>query len=315
MKTASRIVVTLGAILCLFGPVVVQNAALAEELLPEGVITSLEIETGFEPGLGRPVGKFLTVEGDVLVIHDGSRKAYRVAPESPIFKKDTILCQASGEADIQMLDGSRIAIGPSSKLVINEMLYDETRGERASLVEQAAGKCRYFIKSFTLFKRARFRVKTDTVIIGVRGSDFVVSTDTAETEISTLADTVLEVFPLAALCDEAGEGCVVTPFVLSAFEFIRVGETLDDIERRDLAPEEQREIQNSFPPVAESTAPVSTEVRLPVNLTGSETRTVAVDEGLDIEFDLGDFDLVVQEIVEEAESGPLPDYPEEPETP
>ncbi len=63
----------------------------------------------------------------------------------------------------------------------------------------ATGKARFWVKKLADFSQSEFRIKTQTAIVGVRGSDFIVNASEDITEVTTLDKTVLEIVSLIAL--------------------------------------------------------------------------------------------------------------------
>ena len=62
----------------------------------------------------------------------------------------------------------------------------------------ALGKARFLVAKLHELRTSNYKVRTQTAILGVRGSDFVVTAMPKVTEVTTLEETRLEVVSLAA---------------------------------------------------------------------------------------------------------------------
>jgi hypothetical protein len=161
----------------------------AETLMPDGLV----IKGKFLPGKGLSIGKVYSVQADVIVIHADRKCGYRAKKDIPLFEGDTIITQDKGRIEAVLNDGSAIILVPQTSIELSGSVYDQANGIRSSLINMALGKARFLVTKLTDFKRSDFKVKTETAIAGVRGSDFIVKASPGFTEIAALAKTRLEV--------------------------------------------------------------------------------------------------------------------------
>ncbi|MBW1674246.1 MAG: FecR domain-containing protein [Deltaproteobacteria bacterium] len=205
-----------------------------ESLLPQGLI----IEDIFKPGYGSSVGRILVVQGNVVIIHKDMPRGYRAKKDLPLFKRDTIVTQEKGRIRFEMNDGSMLTMGSSTKLVIDRSVYDAKKKSRSSFFRLALGKARFWAKKLVDLRYSKFKVRTPTTVVGVRGSDFIIKTTLKLTEVTALDKTVLEAvsraFPEAK------------PMVVNDFErtFIKEGALPTDVEI--VKPEEIEEMKKEF---------------------------------------------------------------------
>jgi hypothetical protein len=176
----------------------------AGSLLPEGLV----IEDTYQRGLGQPVGKFLLVQGDVVVIHGAESVGYRAYKGLPVYKMDTLISLERSRSLVEMNDRSRLTLASHTRITVNRSVYRKARRERSSFFSMALGKARFWVTKMVESRRSEFRVKTPTAVVGVRGSDFVVAASLETTEVITLADTELEV--ISAIAPE--EPVILTDF-------------------------------------------------------------------------------------------------------
>ena len=168
--------------------------AQADSMIPQG----LSIKDHFEPGLGTSVGKVEQVQGKVLLIHIDMSAGYWARQGLPLFRGDTIITQEKARIRFELNDGSILTLASQTKLALKRSVYDLGKRSRSSFISMATGKARFWVKKLSDFKRTNFTVKTNTAVVGVRGSDFVIRSTDKITEITALDDTELEVLSLAA---------------------------------------------------------------------------------------------------------------------
>jgi len=162
-------------------------------MLPQDLI----IEDIFKPGYGSPVGHVALVQGNVVIMHKDKLRGYRAKKDLPLFKRDIIVTQEKGRIRFEMNDESILTLGSSTKLVIDRSVYDVKKKSRFSFFRLALGKARFWAKKLMDFKHSRFKVRTPTTVVGVRGSDFIIKTTAKLTEVTALEETKLEVVSLA----------------------------------------------------------------------------------------------------------------------
>ncbi|MDO9265180.1 MAG: FecR domain-containing protein [Desulfosalsimonadaceae bacterium] len=182
------------------------SESFAASPLPEGLV----MQDGFEPGTGKAVGQVSRVSGQVALIHKDGRNGYWAREGVNLFEDDTLITLADGQVAFRLADGSFVTLSPESRMVIAKSVYAPEKTTRTTFINMVKGKSRFVVKSFVEARRSEFKVKTATSVAGVRGSDFIIAATESTTEITTLADTELEVFSLAAL-DAA-------PVILKDFE-------------------------------------------------------------------------------------------------
>lgn len=206
----------------------------AETLMPKGLV----IKDKFVPGKGTSIGKVYLVQANVIIIHSDKKYGYRAKKDLPLFEGDTIISQDNGRIEAVLNDGSTIILVSQTGIELTESVYDQAKGIRSSLVNMALGKVRFLVTKLVDFKRSEFKVKTETAIAGVRGSDFIVRTSPGFTEISALAKTSLEV--TSVLSPDK-------PTILSDYEktFVEKGALPSPVVK--IPAEEINRIQNEFP--------------------------------------------------------------------
>lgn len=221
------------------------QTAYSESVFPDGLI----VKDGYEQGIGAPVGNIELVQGTVLIVHAGEMHAYLAKKDLPLFKGDTIITREDGRVSLRLGDGSVLTLTTATKLVINESIYDPSKENRSAFVSMTIGKARFWIKKLEDFKYSDFKVKTQTAVVGVRGSDFIVEAGDDFTKVTALENTQLEVVSLTMPCEDAKKAagkCKVEPVTLTDFERAVVNENALPIRAQEIPPEEAERIRKEF---------------------------------------------------------------------
>lgn len=219
----------------------VSAAATAEGLLPP----DLSISDTFKPGYGKPIGKVQDARGLVVILHKGAEQGYKAFRNTPLYENDTIVTSPDGRTILQFNDQSILSLTSDTKLAINRSIYDPEKKERSSFMGLLAGKTRFLVAKLKGFRRTEYRVKTRTLVAGVRGSDFVIIATEKTTEVAALDDTEIEVFSLAS---------PEKVLVLRAFEKVTVEEGKEPSDITRVTPEEGDQLRWLLPLPDESSA-------------------------------------------------------------
>ena len=245
MENGRKFLCMLALVIVLFCVSRGEAAEQASALLPADLV----MQDGFKPGFGVDVGLVQRTTDGVVLIHAQDMVGYWAKINLPVFMKDAIITPTDGRAILLFEDESTVAISADTKLVINRSIYDPDKKERSSFLGMTVGKARFFIKKLPGFAHSEFKVKTKTLVAGVRGSDFVIEAYQDHTVVSTLGDTELELTRLAVPEE-------VT--VLHSFERIRIseGEAPSAIEK--ITPVEADSLKKELPLPAKGAETVGT---------------------------------------------------------
>jgi hypothetical protein len=138
-------------------------------MLPEGLV----MEEVFEPGYGSAVGKVQLAQGEVVIMHSKQLRGYWAKENLPLYKGDTIVTKEKGRIRFTLNDGSVITLASSTKLVVTQSVYDPSNKTRSTFINMALGKARFWAAKLVNFHRSKFRVKSITAVVGVRGSEWI----------------------------------------------------------------------------------------------------------------------------------------------
>jgi hypothetical protein len=98
-------------------------------------------------------------------------------------------------------------LGDGSTLVVDETVYDTSKGAGSTLLHLLGGKVRALVSDYYSGGQASYRIETTTAVSGVRGTEFVVAYDTGSqlSQVLGLGGAVAVNSPL----DRKGHGVVV----------------------------------------------------------------------------------------------------------
>ena len=150
----------------------------------------------YQPGVGLFVGKVSDVSGKAVIIHLNETTGYHVLQDMKIYRGDMIFTGRTTKVDILLNDGSQISQGAESKIQFNQLVYSPKKRTRNAFINMTSGKARFSVQKLNNFNNRRFRVKTASALIGVRGSDFVIQVKSDLTEVAAFEDTELSLVGL-----------------------------------------------------------------------------------------------------------------------
>lgn len=151
------------------------------------------------PAHAQKVGEATMTIGQAMVV-SATGESSPVQRGSKIQVGDRIETSAGGHVHIRFVDGALVSLRPTSRLLVEDYQYDPAKASQ-SLVRfrLEKGVTRAISGAAAEGARERFRLNTPLVAIGVRGTDFVVSTGPGR--------TVAAVNQGAIVMAPFGEGC------------------------------------------------------------------------------------------------------------
>ena len=116
-------------------------------------------------------GTFKQVHGEVRLGRDDGRA---VQPGEAVRAGERIRTGKDGAASIVLKDGTVMVLGPDSTADLSQYRFDSTTQEGNLLVDLLQGSMRMVTGLLAKVNPERFKVKTPTAVVGVRGTDFIV---------------------------------------------------------------------------------------------------------------------------------------------
>ena len=153
----------------------------------------------FNAANAQAIGETTMTIGQAMVI-SASGESKVVVRGTTISVGDRIETAVGGHVHIRFVDGALVSVRPTSRLVVEDYQYDSVKPLQ-SLVRfrLEKGVTRAISGAAAENSRERFRLNTPLVAIGVRGTDFVVSTDLART-VAAVNQGAIVMAPFDAGC-------------------------------------------------------------------------------------------------------------------
>lgn len=166
-------------------------------VLADESIDSIAInDNDYQPGIGRFVGKVTRVSGKVIIVHLNETSGYQAFQNMNVYRGDTIFTGINANVIICLNDGSQISQGAVAQIQLNQIVYTPKNRRRDAFIHMSSGKARFSVQKLKNYKNSRFRIKTVSALIGVRGSDFVIQVKPELTEVAAFENTELALIGL-----------------------------------------------------------------------------------------------------------------------
>ncbi len=120
-------------------------------------------------------GKIVSLEGTVEIGRAGSFT--QATTGSVIQPGDTVRTGTPGRVRILFIDDSVLNIGDGSTLVIDETVFDASKGAASTLMHLLGGKVRALVSEYYSGGKGTYQIETPTAVSGVRGTEFIVTYD------------------------------------------------------------------------------------------------------------------------------------------
>ena len=115
------------------------------------------------------VGKIIYIKGDVFLLRGSKLVPARVGMQ--LEEKDTLTTKKSSLTKLLLADKSAVSIGSNSEFSIQSYLFDEKKNSHAKF-KARKGLFRMITGKIAKISPDRFKLKTKTVTIGIRGTIF-----------------------------------------------------------------------------------------------------------------------------------------------
>jgi hypothetical protein len=135
------------------------------------VVLLLLVAAGGNPVFAEPVGQAIEVSGDALVIRDS--RHITLNKRLMLDESDIVVTRKGASARLKMNDDSELFVGPRSSISLQKYAV-KGKTRIFSRIVQFWGKVRFAVSKLAQ-KRESFEVQTKTAVIGVRGTDFMVT--------------------------------------------------------------------------------------------------------------------------------------------
>ncbi len=117
------------------------------------------------------VGRLTQVEGRVDMLKGGQLPANPAKLQDPVALGDVIRTKSLSKASITFVDNTVITVSPESRIVIEEYMFDPSKGKRSAVLQLFYGTALAVVSKIFKTEQPDFVIKTHTAIMGVRGTE------------------------------------------------------------------------------------------------------------------------------------------------
>ncbi|ESS69172.1 hypothetical protein MGMO_138c00100 [Methyloglobulus morosus KoM1] len=121
------------------------------------------------------IGLVKTLEPSATIVRKGVEVSLKVGSE--IYEGDTILTDSDGTIGITFSDGSMLTAGSSSKVIIDNYLFNLTEKKLTFLSQVLKGSVTFMSGAINKLAPGSVRFKTPTATLGLRGTKIIIEVD------------------------------------------------------------------------------------------------------------------------------------------
>src|SRR5271165_2982730 len=139
-----------------------------------------------------------TAEADNVVSREVAGASGPLNTGDDVFRNEVVKTGEGSRAKLVFLDSTNLAVGPTSRVTLDEFVYSTEVSAGKVTINLAKGVFRF--ATGELDKKA-YRIRTPTASIGVRGTVIDVGVRTIETDVTLIEGRVI-------VCTPSGTNCV-----------------------------------------------------------------------------------------------------------
>jgi hypothetical protein len=136
-----------------------------------GVLLAGLLSAPVEPQ-GQPAGYVKIVTGTAAIIRGGTEMAAR--PGDAVYQSDGLRTGADGRLGVTLKDETRVSLGPSSEIALDEFEFSPAEGRLALVMKVLRGAAAFVTGRIANLQPDAMRVETPASIIGIRGTHLAV---------------------------------------------------------------------------------------------------------------------------------------------
>ena len=118
------------------------------------------------------VGRLSQLEGRVDLLKGGNLPAIPVKVDDTVEPGDVIRTKSLSKAQITFIDGSLLTLSQEGRIAIEEFTFEPSQGKRGAVLEIFQGLALAVVKQIVKAEEPDFVIKTQTAVVGVRGTEF-----------------------------------------------------------------------------------------------------------------------------------------------
>jgi hypothetical protein len=130
---------------------------------------------GVRLGLAQEIGTVAELEGTADVGRAGVWTPASIG--AAIQPGDTLRTGSPGRLAVVFQDDSVVTVGEDTELVVDEQVFERDAGIARSVMHLLRGRIRALVSEYYERRGTEFRIETETAVVGVRGTEFVIVFD------------------------------------------------------------------------------------------------------------------------------------------
>lgn len=154
------------------------------------------------------IGKVLALSGSVQILRDG--KTIEAFNGIALEEKDTIISGNNAQAQLMLNDKTTITVGKNSTFKIEEYFYDKTEQSKVTL-KMEKGIFRTLTGKIGKINRERFKLKTKSAAISIRGTYVLMNLSDTEEDIGCALGAIYVFAKESGLAIPAGKMTIILP--------------------------------------------------------------------------------------------------------
>ena len=123
----------------------------------------------------KAIGIIKISKGDSFVVRGKERTACKVG--GSVFQRDVLETEKNGSVGVTLKDNTRLSLGPSSRLTLEEFTFNPRKEEYSFISKIARGTLVYLSGMMSKLSPESVSVKTPVATVGIRGTRFLIRID------------------------------------------------------------------------------------------------------------------------------------------
>ena len=124
------------------------------------------------PSAAEVEGKITQVEGGVDFLKGGKLPALQAKLDDVVEVGDVLRTKSLSKAQITFMDNTVLTVSPEARIAIEEYMFDPGQGKRSAVLQLFQGLAHVVVSKLYKVAEPDFVIKTNTAVMGVRGTDF-----------------------------------------------------------------------------------------------------------------------------------------------
>ena len=158
-----------------------RGGGVPSESLPKS-LKKMDIKDYFVSSSFKKAGVIHSLTGHVVVVHKATGEAYFGREGDRIFENDSLTTLADSRCRIKLLTKDVVTMAPDTEVSVDTFFDQKKEGKKTSFFSMAKGMAKFYALRLLRYKESKFKVKTPTAVVGVRGTEFILNVYRKEAE-------------------------------------------------------------------------------------------------------------------------------------